>query len=298
MTDRERKQLENQLSALSLSWEEGGIELIRSKDGVHLCRVRSQGGSLVLKYLEKPEYRREIQLYRLLDSLAVPTIPIVAATQEAILLEDLEQSPVLRLAVAEDMADAKVAAALAVWYGKLHRAGKRYLQENPSAAGGFYRETDCLTAENLARIREKTRTEGHPVWKLAETFLPRLLQMLEQTEETLVYNDFYYTNMAVSRDRSSALLFDYNFLGAGLACADLQNVTSALSPAAGKVFLQAYGQICGMPSERDWLLARVSGALASVYTASCRESFPPWGHGLLAYLLDGDFSRHVELLLG
>ena len=32
---------------------------------------------------------------------------------------------------------------------------------------------------------------------------------------TLTYNDFYYTNMMVAKDKSSALMFDYNLLGKG-----------------------------------------------------------------------------------
>ena len=44
---------------------------------------------------------------------------------------------------------------------------------------------------------------------------------------TLTYNDFYYTNLAVLKDGTSAIMFDYNLLGKGYAYADTDTLPHA-----------------------------------------------------------------------
>ena len=106
----------------------GELRPIRSKDGVTVVQVTdSQGKRWVLKHFEEPGFRREIQRYRLLGELGVPTLRLMGATAASLLLEDLEESPALRLGVPEDLEDPAVARLLARWYTRLHQAGREYL---------------------------------------------------------------------------------------------------------------------------------------------------------------------------
>ena len=63
---------------------------IRSKDGVSVYRVKSGNGRYVLKAFDNAQYCREIGNYLILHGLRVPTIGVIAYTDNALLLEDLE----------------------------------------------------------------------------------------------------------------------------------------------------------------------------------------------------------------
>lgn len=203
--------LQNELTRLGVSCDAPAI--IRSQNGVTVARVSNGGESCILKFFERPEFRREIEAYRLLGSLGVPTIRVLAHTDSALLLEDLSASPRWRLAEAGDMADCELAERLAEWYVCLHARGREYVRAH---GGGLYDETDAFTRENLALAREKTDTHALPIWDALERRYDDLRARLDRAERTLTYNDFYYTNMAVARDRSAACMFDYNLLGKGL----------------------------------------------------------------------------------
>lgn len=256
-------------------------EMIRSQNGVTVARVSDGGESYIVKFLERPEFRREIDAYRLLHSLGVPTIRLFAHTDSALLLEDLAASPRWRLAKTEDMADCEIAERLAEWYACLHTRGREYVQAH---GDGMYDETDALTRESLALARERTGTEALPIWDTLERRFDDLRARLDRTERTLTYNDFYYTNMAVAGDRSAACMFDYNLLGKGFVSADLSNVTSSLSKEAGEAFLRAYAPSID-PAELA--LNDVMSVLVGLIFACRREHFPDWGNDCLSALKNG-----------
>ena len=64
--------------------------LLRSKAGISLYRVESEGKRFILKVFEKQEDAREIQNYLLLSELEIPTLPLLGYTKNAILLPDVE----------------------------------------------------------------------------------------------------------------------------------------------------------------------------------------------------------------
>ena len=254
--------LQNELTRLGVSCDAPAI--IRSQNGITVARVSNGGESCILKFFECPEFRREIEAYRLLGSLGVPTIRVLAHTDSALLLEDLSVSPRWRLAEAGDMADFELAERLAEWYVCLHARGREYVRAH---GGGLYDETDAFTQENLALAREKTDTHALPIWDALERRYDDLRARLDRAERTLTYNDFYY-----------------NLLGKGFASSDLSNVTSSLSKEAGEVFLRAYDRPID-PAERT--LNDVMSVLVGLIFACQREHFPSWGNACLAELQNG-----------
>lgn len=265
-------------------------QILQDKDGVTTARIVCGAQSYVLKCFEKAEYRREIDNYRLLQTLNVPTMQVIASTDAALLLEDIDRSPVWRLGVEGDMDDLRVAEALADWYRRLHEAGRAYVA---AYGAGMYDEADYFTRENLALVREKTGTQNAAVWTVLERDFEAIDRKLQATPRTLTYNDFYYTNLIVARDYSAAMMFDYNMLGKGITYTDLRNVTCSLSKRAGEAFLSAYGGVDPQEAAMD----AVVSPLVTLYMACQRESFPFWAEESLQAIQTPAFLKRIEALL-
>lgn len=262
---------------------------IREKDGIALIRIKSGGKSFVLKYFRNADFRREIRIYRILEETGIRTIKICSATKKALLMEDISESETLRLGKEEDMSDPEVAKALAEWYKKLHLAGYKYL---PMHSEDFYSENAVITKENLAFIKSATKTENLPVWKLIGENFEKIKAAIESERKTFNYNDFYYTNLVVAKNKSEAFMFDYNLFGKGAAYSDINNVCWSLSEKAKKAFLDEYGAI----DEREKIIEEAAMVLVSLFFACRREFFPDWGEELLEEL-KGSYINKIEALL-
>ena len=240
-------------------------EILQHKDGVLTMRVRAGERSCVVKQFENPEFTREIENYRLLSALDVPTLRVLSFEERSITLEDIAASDRWRLGREEDLSDPGAAAALARWYRRLHDRGR-------GAAGEGYDESDLFTRENLEKLPEFTGTVGHPAWEALDRHFDAICQRLRSLDRTVTYNDFWWTNLAVAKDGREALMFDYNLMGRGYAYADVRNVTVSLNPEAARAFLAEYGPIDPMERAVDDVVAPI----VALIQASRRPAFPEW----------------------
>lgn len=250
------------------------ISILQDKDGVTVARIKSGVHSYVIKCFQSEEFRREISNYHILSSLDIPTIKVIAATDSAILLEDMASSPVYRLARECDTNDPLVAKGIARWYKQLHQQGYKYVALHGAS---LYDETDFFTMENINKVKAKTRTQQAAAWRMVEESFDIICEMLRRMRRTLTYNDFYYTNMVVARNLSSALMFDYNLLGKGYVYSDLRNVFSSLSPQARDAFLSEYGTFDPLEEAVD----DVVSPIVTLYIACQRKQFPSWATNLI-----------------
>ena len=278
--------IQDELHKLGITYQD--FSILQNKDGVIVARVVSGERSYVVKCFQNNEYRREMENYRLLAALGVPTIQVVSSTESALLLEDIECSPVYRLGVRKDMFDSQVARRIAGWYKQLHNQGYAYVRQQGSS---MYDEADFFTVDNIARIKKKTGTQDALAWRLLESHYAAISDLLFRTRRTLTYNDFYYTNMVVARDKSTALMLDYNLLGKGYAYSDVRNVLSSLSEEAGHAFLDAYGEFD--PTEKA--LDDVVSVVVTLFFACQCDKFPRWAKALLDEV-DTTFVTKVENL--
>ena len=264
------------------------VELIRSKAGVSVYRLEASGKKLVLKMFLNPEDKREISNYRLLGELGIPTLPVLGYTEEALLLPDVNASEKYRLGVEEDLQDVQVAKAIAKWFRKLHDRGKQYLSENDVS---LYDETDVITVENMVRAAEVTDTIDNPLWNVVKANFDDMKKKIAKLPRTLTYNDFYWDNLIVSKDKTEAFMFDYNLLGKGMAYGDIRNVTGSLSKGVAKAFCDAYG-VDGLDEEKlaDDFLAH----MVTLCAGSQREVFPAWAGESLEKLKSGKLLKDYE----
>jgi predicted N-acetyltransferase YhbS len=260
---------------------------IREKAGIAVYKVQSEGKHCVLKVFEKAADRREIDNYKILASLGIPTLPMLKHTACALLLPDVENSPEYRLGCEEDLADLKVASALARWYRKLHGKGRAYLRQTDLA---LYDETDKITLANLDMVAHKTNTVANPLWQIIRQHFAEIRRRIAALPRTLTYNDFYWTNLVVARDRSEAMMLDFNLLGKGYVYGDLHNVTSALSPEAAAAFRREYGQVF---REEEKEAHECLSPLVGLIVACERESFPQWALPALEELKNGAVQENL-----
>lgn len=207
------------------------VVLIRRKHGSALYRLWHGDRSFILKWFAGPGPSKEVRSYALLQEHGVPTLPVHGRTQNALLLEDLTASPTWRLAEEQDVTRRRTGTAIARWYRLLHEAGRRILTNSDGAPEFLAREADSLSPAVVVSIVEKLGLRGNRVWKLAADHVEPLKQAMRAMSETLNYNDFHWSNLALSRGRGrslNAIVFDHHLLGIGMAYSDCRNVVGSL----------------------------------------------------------------------
>ena len=264
------------------------LEKIRSKDGVFVYRVIIDNQSYVIKYFSNSIFKREIYNYKLLKSVRVPTMYVINQTEDSILLEDISNSDIYRLGVAQDLVDETSASLIAKWYKILHSQG-----ENVIGLSNLYCETDVIQKDSIVMLKKKSCTENYQVWSLILENLDTLKSIISQCRQTLTYNDFYWTNLSVAKNMSSAMMFDYNLLGRGYRYSDIRNVCSSLSENAEIAFLKEYGRF----DPREKIIDEGISILVNLLNAFQKEKFPKWGHYSLEKLKNGDFFDRVKRIL-
>lgn len=277
----------------------GGItclERIHRKHGSVLFRVVHQGRSLVLKWYPEPG-ATEVRAYELLARQGVPLLPLHGKGERLLLLEDLNASPEWRLATAADIEHARTGAAVAEWYRALHAAGRRVLSEPGGVPAFLTRESDALNGPGILAMGERLGLAGNPVWRLAATHVEALKAAQRALSETLSYNDFHWTNLALSRGLPPrAIVFDYHLLGIGNAWCDIRNVLGSLGPEAAAAFQEAYGPV----DPREAILDAPLSTLYSLHVALQLPRFPGWAEGCLRSAHEGglkvDLHRAMEML--
>lgn len=282
-----KKTLKRELAELGVSC--GEISIIQNKDGIIVARVSCDAKSYIIKYFQNSEHSREIENYKILSSLYIPTVDVVSVTDSAVLMEDITKSDSLRLGTKADLDDACVACRIAEWYKLLHTSSSDCIKE---CGALLYDETDLITGENIEFIKEKTGTQSLPVWKLIDDNFDVIVSKIKSLPRVLTYNDFYYTNLIVAKDKASSFMFDYNLLGKGYVYSDIRNVCYSLGEDAKKAFLEAYGKF----DESEITVDNVASVLVTLYHACKKNIFPSWAN----YALDelkGNYEDKVKLLI-
>lgn len=271
--------------------QRGRVEPIRRKHAKHIFRIAIESSSFILKIFVDPDAAQEVRHYALLKELGVPTLCVIASTNNALLLEDLEVSRRQRLACEEDVGRVEVGAALAEWYRALHDGDSRTSADEPQSTH-LRREHDALTAESILELARKVRGPDRSGWTLLADNIDRIKNAAIGCGETVTHNDFHWTNLALSRDGNPvrAVVFDYHLMGLGLRYSDCRNVTGSLGPDAAAAFRTAYGETDPM----EKILDDVMAPLFALIEAFRRPRFPSWAEESLEIVETEEIHRRLE----
>ena len=268
------------------------IDIVSERHGHAVWRLETAQRSYVLKWLGRGFGRVEVESYQLLQHLGVPTLPLYGSSAAALLLEDLERSPAWRLAGEADLARAEVGRAVARWYRVFHDAGETLLSQG-SRPDFLTRESDVLAPETVIKTGRALQLPGLSVWELAADHVELLRAAVERLSFTLNYNDFYWTNLALSRRegrRLEAIVFDYHLLGIGMRYSDVRNIRFSLSGAAVPAFQEAYGPL----DPREETLDRPLATLYNLHTAVRMADFPSWARHSRQRVVSGDLEGDLR----
>ena len=269
----------------------GKVEPIRRKHDIHIFRIGIERSSYILKISGDLDASREVRIYALLKELGVPTLCVIASTNNALLMEDLEVSRCQRLACKEDVGRGEVGAALAEWYRALHDGDSRTSADEPQSTY-LRREHDALTAESILELARKVRGPDRSEWTLLADNIDRIKNAAIGCGETLTHSDFHWTNLALSRNGYPirAVVFDYHLLGLGLRYSDCRNVTGSLGPEAAAAFRTAYGETDPM----EKILDDVMAPLFALIEAFRRPRFPSWAEESLEIVETEEIHRRLD----
>ncbi|MCY3766633.1 MAG: phosphotransferase [Gemmatimonadetes bacterium] len=274
------------------------IDPIREKHGNRLFRINLEGSSYILKVFGEPEASREIRAYSLLKDIGIPTLHAIARTNNALLLEDLDVSDYLRLAHEEDIGKPEVGVALAEWYRIFHNAGSNVRLGIDPRSSFLRREIDALTHASILQVAARVGGSDQKKWSILAGNIDRIRNAVMASAETLTFNDFHWTNLALSRNgrRIKAVVFDYHLLGLGMRYSDCRNVTGSLGPDAADAFQSAYGET----DPREEILDELVAPLCALVEAFRRPVFPSWAVASLELAEAGEihnrFDRVIEIL--
>jgi len=213
------------------------FRLIRAKSGIYVYRCLYDNSPAIVKYLEKENDRREILNYRILTQHDIPTIKTHALGKATIVMEDISVSEDWRLGIAEDLRDVNIAKSLAQWYFIFHENGTAV-----SELDTLYFEYAHITEENLRMLIQKF-PEAKETFQFVLTRYDKLRELIYKPSFTLTYNDFYWSNFVVRKDKKSAMMFDYNLLGRGYRYSDFRNVCWSMSADAKAAFTDEYNNL-------------------------------------------------------
>lgn len=269
--------IRRELSAYGM--KDAAVELIRHKEGVIVARVNSGSGTAILKAFERDDFKREILNYGILGDCGIPTIKVLDKSADSLLLEDISASEGFRLGAESDLSDPEVIKALARWYRLLHDNGREYVRKN---GAGMYSEWDLFTFENIEAVGEHFGLKENRGFRAVRDGFGLIDQKLRAMPMSLNYNDFYYTNLVVKKDKSEAMMFDYNLLGKGFNISDINNVTYWFSEENKALFISEYG---GVDPSLD-ILDRICSPIISLQSAMSRGIFPEWAEEAIGKLED------------
>ena len=267
------------------------IELLSGEHNHAIWRITIPEHSYILKWQPAADAMTEIKGYLLLHKLGVPTLPLFGHNLEALLMEDLTCSARWRLATAVDITKAETGRAVANWYKVFHNAGEELLSKE-DCPDFMTREIDVLNPNSFLSAGSILGITSSRAWDLAILHIELLKAAVARLSYTLNYNDFFWTNLALSlrggRHRK-AIIFDYHLLGVGMRYSDCRNVTSSLSGAAVPAFWDNYG-----PTDpREQVLDLPLAGLHALVQAAQMPKFPKWAEDSLARLKSGELERDL-----
>jgi len=266
------------------------LQPIREKFGISVFRITKENESYVGKYYNKQQIhgRQEINYYKILNQLNIPTLEVIAHTNCLLLLEDVAASNLFRLGIEQDMSDARVVCLIAQWFKQLHTHGRSFSDLSKLAL--LDNVDDALNPDKIAKAITKSGTHENPFWDVLKQNINNIKSTYISLCNTITYNDFWWDNFVVAKDFSAALMFDYNCISRKYAYADIRHILSVLSEEAGAAFIEGYGDF----DKREKIFEELYFPLTGIIDAMNLNETPLWANTFLDMLRNGELMQFMS----
>ena len=266
------------------------IQPIRKKFGISVFRITKEKESYVGKYFDDQQIhgRQEIQHYKMLRELNIPTLEVIAHTNSLVLMEDVATSTLYRLGIEQDMSDVQVACLVAQWFKQLHTRGKSFFGISKLAL--LDKVDDAFNHDKITKAITKSNTHENPFWDALLQNINEIKNTYISLCNTITYNDFWWDNLVVAKDFSTALMFDYNCISRKYAYADVRHILSVLSKEAGAAFIKGYGDI----DEGEKVFEELYFPLTGIVDALNLEELPSWANTFIEMLHNGELMQRMN----
>lgn len=212
-------------------------DVLSDVDGVLVVEgLAGERDVLVKRYAAGPA-RGEIAAYALLRRLGVPTLKVLGAGEDWLILEAPDGLE-WRIADPDDLHRPETGSGLAAWYDVLHAAGSRLAASELDALG---RASDVVTDAGLAAVASAW-PELAPGVDWAAGQLPGWRAALAELAPTLNHPDGAAGGIVVSWS-GDAWPIDLAGLTAGYRGADLRGVPARLNADAAAAFAAEYARL-------------------------------------------------------
>ena len=256
----------------------GEIAEIRNKAGVFVGRIVINNKNFIIKHFENSNDAVEINYYKLLKSLEIPTPKIFNNTENLMVMEDIDENENYHLATTEDLKDENTMRALARWYKNLHKKGEKI------DVSEFYSELDFINKKDLEGLRPILQDCENLDFMLEN--LDKINNKINSLALTLTYNDFAEENMIAG---NPTMMFDFNKMGRGLAYFDIQNVCFMLEENVKKAFIEEYGEV----REEEKIAYDVLVPFITLVMANKMPTFPNWAKPYLIKVNDSSLKEKL-----
>lgn len=269
-------------------------ECLSMRHGHRIWRVNTGEGTKIIKWFpDRSSAAVEIGSYNLLRELGIPTLQVYGVLEDALLLEDLSSSVRWRPASENDVAKEEVGAAVGRWYKTFHQSGSEFLQQGLHGMSFLKRETASLNAQAVDEAARALGLVDNPVWKVVADSLNLLKHAESSLGVTLCYNDFHWSNLALTREGSGsveAVVYDYHLLGVGMPYSDYRNVIGSLGLEAAAAFRDEYGYI----DPRESVIDKPLSTIYTLVVASRLPRFTHWAQESRDAVMNGGLLRDIH----
>ena len=152
-----------------------------------------------------------------------------------------------------------------------------------------------MTPAAILAVASRVGGSDHSKWMTLANNIDRIKDATVSSGQTLNYNDFHWTNLALSRveEPVRAVVFDFHLMGLSLRYSDCRNATSALGPDAAEAFWSEYGETDAI----ERILDDVTAPLYALVEALQRPKFPSWAEPSLKLVQTGEIHSRLDRAL-
>lgn len=221
-------------------------------DDTSLIRYICGDDSYIIKYYNSRCER--INNYLIMEKYGIGTEWYCVKSDKIIIFKDIEDSLMYRFVKEDDLANEKVIEKLANLYKKLHS----FSDDN------CFDYLSCFTKGNLVKIINKFKFDSDKTFLYIYNNFDNIKLKCERAYKCFVNGGFSLEKLVVSNDFEEIFFIDFDDLGNGNRCMDLNELFEKFDSKNKDLFLKCYGDV----KVEEFIINSVVSSFYALYLAT------------------------------